>query len=805
MRLVFKTLILISILFSRQDILAQTTVVSGKVSGTDGGLTAATISLLNAKDSSWVKSELADEKGDFTFNEVRYGNYLLSASSIGYKAGLQAIDVSGNRTDKFSIKLEKENTTLGEVAITAKKPFMEMSLGKTIVNIEGTTTTAGNNALDLLRRLPGISLDQNETISMRGKEGVLVLINDRPTYLEGDDLAAYLKTLTADDIAQLELITQPGAKYDAAGNTGVINIKTRRNRKQGWNGSLTAMYGIGVYFHRDESFLLNYKRNKLNLSLNASDVEAIGFADWRETRSFTDAATGLVTGTSKVTSNPRERFSTTALRLGVDYDLTERTSVGVNARGSYHPNISRYNLHVANSDLVNNLNTYNNAVSTDGHIRKDVTTNVYVSHKFSKESTLDINADYLRFGKNATQDVTTTTLDDQMVQLLTPRIVNSQQLSDISVYSIKADYNYTINEGLKMEGGIKSSKVTTDNNALFRIDNNSVWANDTNNTNRFVYKEQINTAYVTLAKELNKKWEAKVGIRAEQTISEGLQYIHNQHFNRNYISLFPTAYVTYKRDSNNQFELNYGRRIDRPGYKELNPFIYYSFQFTAWTGNPDLRPQYSDNIELKHSYKNRLISTIGFSSTTNVFVDMLGTKGSSQILYSMDRNAGTRRMAYYSAEYNKDLFKWWTLNAGGSVFTSNAGGPVNGIYKKVDWSGYSVNMNSQFAFGKRWKAEVYGFYNSKGLYWLTSGFAANFNVEMGLSKKVNDHILVRFFTADPFNTYRFNIHSGDATFRSESRFRYASQLYSLSFTYSFGGGKNAVHKNNALDEAGRIR
>jgi len=805
MRPLVTILFFIATLIFRQDVLAQTSTISGSVSGVDGGLTAATISLLDAKDSSWVRSELADDKGDFLLKDVAIGNYLLSVSSIGYRTTMQAIEVKGSGGDKVSIKLEKENTVLGEVAITAKKPFMEMSLGKTIVNIEGTTTTAGNNALDLLRRLPGISIDQNGTISMRGKEGVLVLINDRPTYLEGDDLAAYLKTLTANDIAQLELITQPGAKYDAAGNTGVINIKTRKNKKQGWNGSLTAMYGQGVYFHRDESLLLNYKRNKLNLSLNASDMEAIGFADWRETRSFTDAATGAVTGTSKVTSNPRERFSTTALRLGVDYDLTEKTSVGVSARGSYHPNISRYNLHVANSDLVSGLNTYNNSVSTDGHIRKDVTANVYLSHKFSKESSLDINGDYLQFQKNAVQDVTTTTLDDQMRWLLNPRIVNSRQLSDISVYSIKADYNYTIKGGYKMEAGVKSSLVVTDNNALFRIENDNVWENDTNNSNRFVYKEQINAAYITMAKELNNKWEAKAGFRAEQTIADGIQYIHNQHFNRNYVSLFPTAYLTYKPDTNNQFELNYGRRIDRPGYKELNPFIYYSFQFTAWTGNPDLRPQYSDNIELKHSYKNTLISTIGFSRTTDVFVDMLGTRGASKILYSMNRNAGEQIIAFYSAAYNKDLFKWWTLNAGASVFTADAGGPVNGTYKRVSWSGYSVNMNSQFTFGKGWKAELYGFYNSKGRVWLTSAFEGNFNIEMGLSKKVNEHILVRFFTSDPFNTYRFNIHNGDATFRSESHYKFASQLYSLSFTWSFGSGKNAEHKNNAIDEAGRIR
>jgi len=783
---------------------AQLASISGKVADAGKGL-FATVSLLNAQDSSWIRSEVTDDNGLFSIKNITQGNYLVTANALGYKNGTQKIEVRDNKKYDCPMPLIKDSVTLNEVSVSAKKPFIEMSMGKTTVNIEGSATTAGANLLELMRRLPGVTVDLNGTISMNGKQGVLVLIDDRQTYLSGDDLADYLKTISADEIGQIELITQSSAKYDAAGNTGVINVNLKKNKKQGWNGNITLAYGNGIYFHRNENLLLSYKKNKLSLSLNVSDMEAIGFADWTEQLYYKDAQTENITSGSYFHSTPKERFSNTALRVTADYDLTEKTTIGTNISTTYHPNTNNIFIAATNTDLSNNNITYNQIASPDGFIRKNVAANAYITHKFSKESTLDINIDALSFNKSSHQDITNTTYNDQMQPLVDPLISSNHQLLDINVYSAKADYTNTFKNKVKLETGVKRSLVNTDYNPAFLLYSNNSWINDTGSSNRFVYKENINAAYVALSRNLGPKWETHIGLRAEQTNATGLQYVHNVSFSKNYISAFPTAYITYKKDTDNQFELNYGRRIERPSYNQLNPFTYYSFQNTYQVGNPYLQPQYTNNIELKHSYKNMLISTLTFSNVTNVLSDMLQANDSAKVVYDVDQNWGSNNYISYAIIFNKDIKKWWTLNAGGSTFYATMKGIVLNKEQRVQWNGYSVHLNTQFSFGKGWKMEAYAYYNSKGRSSLTSTFDANMYMEFGASKKVNEKILLKCSAYDPFYLCRYGIHNDAPDLKSDIQYRYASRLFSLSATCNFGSNKAGEQKTHSLEEEQRIK
>ncbi len=795
---------ILAFLFSSSLLFAQQGGISGKVADATSGLPAATVSLLKGTDSSWIKTVTAGDDGDFSFTSLAAGSYLVSATSVGYTTGMQSIAVSDTGVSKCTIVLQKQSTSLQEVAVVGKKPFIEMSLGKTIVNIEGTTTTASTNALDLLRRLPGVSVDMNGVISMQGKQGVLVLIDDRPTYLSGDDLAAYLKTITADDAAQIELITQPGAKYDATGNTGIINIKLKKNKKQGLNGNIALSYGNAVYFHRDERFLLNYKKNKLSLALSGSDMEAIGFADWKETRYYIDAPSGKTTSTSIIHSTPKERFSNTALRLSADYDLTDKTTVGVNVRTTYHPNTNYGYTSTVNTDAANNV-TYNGVSDADGFIRKNIMANAYLSHKFSKESALDVNFDYLAYSKNTYQDINNTNYDALMQPLPKPLITHSIWPELIKVYSIKADYSNAFKDGIKLETGIKSSWETTDFNANVSLYDSGKWANYAGLTNHFLYRENINAAYMTLSKSIGKKWEAHAGLRAEQTNTLAAQYAYNERDSRDYISLFPTAYLTYRKDTNNQFELNYGRRIDRPHYDQLNPFVYYSFENYYSVGNPHLQPQYTNNVELKHSYKNMIITTLSFSGTTGIISDVVTVNDSTKEVRNTLQNQATNDYVALSVLFNKDLFKWWAFSAGGSVFHARYTGVVNSKSLAVELSGYSLNISSQIDLGKGWKTEGYINYYSNGRASIINTFDANMYMEFGASKKINDRFIIKADFNDPFYTYHVGMHVNMDNYRSDASFRYASQLFSFSLTYNFGGKLPGEAKEHAVEESNRIK
>ena len=784
---------------------AQQAEIAGVIRDDKQSAVVASVSMLNAKDSSWVRTELSDDRGAYRFLNIAAGEYIISATSVGYKNFMQPVSVNIGAPQVVDIVLRASDTSLSEVTVTGKKPFIEMGLGKITVNIEGSTTTAGSTVLELMRRLPNVVVDQDGNISMHGKQGVLVLIDDRPTYLSGTDLADYLKTITAEEIAQMELITQPAAKYDAAGNTGIINIKLRKNKKAGWNGTLALSYGQGVYFNRNESILVNYRHKKLNLLFNASDMEAIGFADWHEQLNILDPQSHNMLAQKMVHSNAKERFSNTALRLAADYDIGDKTKVGVSARGTYHPNSNNAYVFATIKDYTANTLQYNHVSTPDGFIRKDVVTNAYLSEKFSKTSNLDINFDYLTFSRNEMQNVVNTLYDAQLTPLADPFIQRSRQTSSINVYSIKADQACTFKTGIRLETGLKSSWVTSGNDARYWLYHSNVWDLDTVNSNHFLYRENINAAYFSLSKSFGTKWEIHGGLRAEQTNAEGLQSNGSTSFSKNYISLFPTAFVSYKCDSSNQFEINYGRRIDRPGYSSLNPFVSYSYQDNYAIGNPQLRPQFTNNVELKHSYKNWLITSLEFSNTRDVMQGMLVVDNATKNVYNIQGNIKSNNSVVVSVAFNKDLFKWWSFNASGVVFYADFTGTFNNADRTVDWHGYSADMSSRFDFGKGWKAEVSAFYVSSGRWSFSSTFEPNGGVEFGLSKRVKDHLLLKFYANDPLYLFRLNSHSYGDNYWIYTQYKVATRLFTLSVNWTFGGNHENERNTGSTEEAKRMK
>ncbi len=805
MRSLISFLFSIIILFCTINVAGQTGSISGIVTGHGIPLASASVTLLNGIDSAWIRSELTDEKGNFLFKYLADGKYIVVASTLGYITGSQKVEINEKPTVSCAISLEKENTSLSEVAITAKKPFIEMSLGKLVVNIDGTSVTGATSVLELMRRLPGVAVDMNGNITMQGKAGVLVLIDDRSTYLSGDDLAEYLKTISADEVSQIELITQPGAKYDAAGNTGIINLKLKKNKKEGFNGSVMLSYGMSVYFHRNETLLLNYKVKKLSLSLSGSDMEAIGFADFKENLHYIDPQTGALTSNGVIHSFSKERFSNTAGRFNADYKLSDKIVLGSNVSATYHPNANQTNLSAINTDQVNNITSYNSIINPNGFIRENLTTNLYFKEEFTKTSNLELNFDYLGYSKKEHDGVNNTTYDNQMQLQPYPSMVNSQQNNIINVYSLKADYTNSFKNGMKLEAGLKSSKVTTDNTAAFVVFKNNVWIDDTARSNHFLYKENINAAYASLNKNIGKKWEVRLGLRAEQTIANGVQFANSSRFDKNYTSPFPTAFVSYKMDSSNTIELNYGRRIDRPAYQQLNPFIFYSFEYYYDVGNPNLQPQFTHTMELKHSYKNWLISKLSFASTTDVIIDRLTLLDTTKTVYDISENIASNRYVTFQVIFNKDLFKWWSLNVTGTVCDAEYTGPVNNQAKTVSWYGYSLNTNMQFNLGKGWKMETYAYYTSTGYTSPTQSFSAQSYMEFGVSKKVKDWLLVKFAADDPLNIYQLGLYNRAGTFNSDGKFRYASRYFALSVNYYFGKKQQAEQRDNSLDEAKRIK
>lgn len=781
---------------------AQTCIVTGIVSDNGIPVETATVALLRTNDSSLVKAEITDNKGKYRFANIIAGEYIISASFVGFATALRKVTVKEGNNSGIDIGLQKQEGLLNEVSVTAKRPFIEMSTGKMVVNVEGSTITSGN-ALELLRRLPGVTVNPDNSILMNGKQGVQILINDRPTYLSGEQLSDYLRSMTADEVAQLELITQPGAKYDATGNSGIINFKMKRSRKKGFNGSAEIYAAEWVYPSASANMQLNYRNDKLSLRLAASDHEAKGFADWKETQHMLNPD-GTTASTNEIHSAAWERFGTASVQMAADYNLTQRTTIGASVRDTYHPNTYLGNASATKTDNATGDMVLNDVINPDGFIRKDITTNAYISHQFSKDNKLDMNIDYLTYGNSARQAVNSHNYNAGNQLLPDSLILNSHQPTLINVYSVKADHSVKLRNGISLESGLKSSYVSTDNNAQFSIMQNGMWANDTSRTNHFVYRENINAAYLSASKDFGKKWQATAGMRGEQTMAEGVQYVHGSSFERNYFSLFPTAYVNYKADSNNQFELNYGRRIDRPPYHLLNPFIRYSFQYSYSVGNPYLLPQYTHNIELKHNYKNGLITTLGYSATTDIVNQMLEVDDNNR-LYTIFRNAASCKMASCYIVYNKELWKWCSVNLSAFGAYVKYSGFANNQPASIEGFPYSFHFDVQADLGKGWKAATNGYFEHGTIPSLIQVYGSQLYTEFGISKKIGSNILVRVLTNDPFYVCRLYVHTQMDGFYSDAVFRNATRDVVIDFSYTFGKNQSGGERRSSLEEKGRIR
>lgn len=782
------------------DVFAGGHIVSGTVKDDNNKtLLAATISVLNAQDSSWIKTELTDEKGGFTIRDISDGNYLLAATSLGYKNIMQPLAVKED-VKEVVIIMQKSSNELQEVSVSSRRPYIESGLGKMMVNIPQASVSAGTTILDLLRKSPGVTVDGNGNITMHG-QGVLVMIDDRQTYLNGADLANYLKSMSADQVAQLELITQPSAKYDAEGNSGIINIKTRKDRKAGWNGNISLSGGMGVYPITFDNFNLNYKKGKVTAYANGGYLHATGFLRGTDVQTARDVVTNQILSTAIQNRFPKEVFEDYNLKAGVEYAANDKLTMGFGSKGIYHTNREVANNTTAVTD--NTANTvYNDAVVQDGFIRNQTENNLYAKYIPAKGHELNLDVDYLQRDYNAHEDLANSNYDNNNQPISGGLQLQGKQPSTIKVWAAKVDYTGELNATTKLEAGLKTTYAWKEAGAFFNQLDNGNWVNDTTLTNDFTYKETINAAYLSGSKSFGSKWQTQLGLRAEQTTATGLQTIGDQSFTRNYLNIFPTAFISYKADSSNSFELNFGRRIDRPTYIQLNPFLDYISQYSYSSGNPLLQPEYRNYLELKHNYKNVLFTTLGVSRTSNVVNTVVNYNSANQTIATLPENNATLLTLHQGCSFNKQLFKWWTISVSEDAYMQHF--QLNDSGYKVSGGAVSLNLNNQFVFADGWEIDTFFQCSSGGLQGISEKDLPSQYLSLNVAKKIlKDSAIIKLSAEDPFGAYRYAGTTAWNGVQDKFNYKFATQQFSLGFTYNFGK-KQVDTRNYTSDESKRM-
>lgn len=680
---------------------------------------SVSVFLLKAKDSALVKGSISDKEGAFEFNAIREGNYLVMVSAVGFEKYYSAlVSVSGdsNPISLPAIILSPASKDLKEVVVTTKKPLIEQKADRLIVNVESSLTATGSSALEVLEKSPGVTVDKDGNISLKGKSGVMVMVDGRPTFLSSADLANMLRSMSANQLDQIEIMTNPPAKYDAAGNAGIINIKTKKNKQRGSNGSFNIGYGQGMYPKFNSSLNYNYRKNKFNFFTNLSANYYESFNQLDIIRKFSESATKQLVSIFNQENRMKNLNRSYNLKLGMDYYLDKKTTLGAVVTGFYNPSSFSNQSHIDIYDPNYNLTNTTQASSNINQVWKNISTNLNFRHSFDstgRELTADF--DFVRYQSSNDQSLTNFYYGP-LGEVTNPSDTLLGNLpSNIKIFTGKTDYTHPISKTLKLEAGLKSSFVTTDNDAQYDSLKYGERVPDLGRTNHFLYKENINAAYVNFNKQFSKKWNAQLGLRLENTVSDGNQITTQQTFHRQYTQLFPTAFVSYALNDKNQFNLNYGRRIQRPNYQDLNPFIYFLDRYTYQVGNPNLKPQFSQNIELSHTFRSILTTTLNYTRTTDIIQDVLEQNENTNETFVKKSNIARQQNLGLSMSLNTPIKKWWVISLYSNLYHNEFEGLVNNDYIKIDGTTLLFNGSNQFKFKKDWSAELSGWYRTTGV------------------------------------------------------------------------------------------
>jgi iron complex outermembrane receptor protein len=807
MRKIFGMMLLANLIAAASFAQPRTT-VNGNVKDNNGkALAAVTVSLLKAKDSSLVKADVTDASGHFEIAVSRADKYVLSYSLVGFeKKYSEAFTLAeGQQFGAPALPLNTASNKLQDVTVSSRKPMIEVKADKTIFNVENSINATGSNALELLQKSPGMMVDNNDNISMKGKSGVKIYIDGKLTQLDAKDLANYLRSINSNDIEAIEMISNPSAKYDASGNAGIVNIRLKKNKKFGTNGSANVGLTQGVTPKGNGSVNLNYRDKNINIFGNVS-----GNLSRNENTLDLYRIQGDTIYDQRA-KNWSYNKGTNA-KVGADFFINSKNTIGFLARTSFtdadwigESVAAKYRK--ADNVFIETLRAKNNMPgSRQNH-------NFNVNYRYADTSGLEINfdGDYGIF-RGRGQSFQPNDYFDGGNNFLRNVTYSNNTPTDIDIYTAKLDIEQRFFGG-KLGYGAKVSYVTTKNTFDFFNVSNGVHVKNLGSSNGFDYKENVNAAYVNFNKQLNPKWSVQLGARLEHTNSNGdltradgiVQTDDN--VDRNYVNLFPSAALTWTVNQKNSLNLTYSRRIDRPSYQDLNPFENKLDELTFQKGNAFLRPQYTDNVELTHTFMGFINTTVGYSHVKDFSTEITDTVKNAT--YIQARNLAKQEILSASIGAPLPIKKWW--NGYVNVWFSYQ--MFRGQFKQnvidLDIPMHGAYMQHTFTLGKDYTAELSGWYSGNSVWGGTWKTKPQAGVDLGIQKVfMQKKATVKVSVTDIFFTSPWKATTDYAGVVINGGGSWESRTVRLNFTYRFGNSqvKAARQRQTGLEqESKRIK
>lgn len=797
-----KVRILILLLVGIQASVFSQSSIKGKIVDDENQpLEAAVISLIDATNQKFLKAALSNEEGFFSLQSLKNGSYQIKISILGFKEMTKDVNLTKS-INLGTIKLQSESENLDEVVIKTEKPMVQVLADKTVFNVQNTINAAGDSGFDLLRKAPGIIVDNNDNVIVEGKTGVLFFIDGKPSVLRGQDLINFLKTLQSSDIESVEIITQPSSKYDAEGNAGIVNIVLKRDKSLGINGSLGSGFTYGDFARYNNSVSFNNRNKKTSLYGTFSNRVGNSFDFINLFRTQNNTIFDARSESQRYNNSNNARF-------GFDYYANSKSTFGIIISGNFNDGISETDSRTPITPIGNPIPDQVLVAGSD--TRSDVSNlygNVNYKYKDKKGYSLNVDLDMGRYNSDRSNLQPNTYFNGTETVVLSEVINYMITPISIDLLTSKIDYEQNLWKG-KLSLGVKYSRIQTENQFDFfnRINGQDVI--DLDRTNNFQYDEQINAAYINFSRNY-KKLSVQAGLRIEQTSSDGVltstQANNNDRVKRNYTNWFPSGGLTYQANQINSIALNYSRRIQRPNYQSLNPFVYNIDELSFSQGNPFLQPQYTNNLKLSHTYKYTLTTSLSYSFISDFSAQITeAVNGNQSVL--IQRNVANQRVVNLGISYPTRFNKWWSIyfsvNAYRSMFEA-----TNDDFNPISQNSLSLYAQNTFKLPNNWRAEVSGWYSSPSIWGGTYVTRSLGSLNLAVQKKFfDDKMTLRLAVNDVLYTSPW---AGDTTFGNVTILGDGgndSRQFRVNITYNFGRNeiKKARKRDTGIeDEKGRI-
>lgn len=768
----------------------------------------ATILLLNVSDSSFVSGTVTDLYGKYEFPDIPKGSYLLEIAMLGYVKQVRTVTVNkGKKQTLPTIVMEEDVQMLSGITVTAAKKQIELEAGKTIVNLSSSLAGTKSTAFEALKNVPGVLVREDGSIYLYGQAGVNVLIDDKLTYLSGENLANLLRSIPSTSVDRIELTTHPSSRYDASGNSGLINIQTKKVKIQGINLSVYSNYQQGKRAKGYESINFSVRRNRFNFYTDYSYNWGKNYMDMVSERYYplTESPESDEL-TLRMTADRQMRHKSHFIRGGVSYELSDRITLDTYATANWYEwrkhetTDSRFFIAPSTEDSLritwNELNVKHT----------NFTGGTSLVYAFKEKGKWDASFDFQRFGRVNNQSQSSSF---QTSSINTDKdLLNGNMDGDIDINTGQTNITYPLSERTTLDAGAKTAFISIDNTVLYK-NYHAGWVNNTQLSNSFFYDENINAAYVKLKTTILPSLSLDAGLRLENTNVKSRQADLTEKgdslFSNHYTNLFPNLVTQYKLSENHLVSFMYGRRINRPNYRDLNPFIEINDTYTREQGNTELKPEFSDNFELSYFFKQQYGLSLQYSRRTDPIAKSYIIK-ENQLIIVTPKNLRTNHS--YRARLslnNMKPFSWWTIHVNGTLTYNRFNWEFNDAEEVNECLTPMIHVSNQLTLPYGWTAEITGYYNGP----MAEGQARVHplgQVSTGIRKNIfKNKASIQLYVDDIFATNRVHIDLVGST-KGWYKEKTDTRLAGVLFIWRFNSGSTVKdsRQNNRLEESKRI-